>query len=323
MREQWFLSAAERGNPATAIDGDGPGWSEGNHVEPLVHGAVYFARLYACLRALQPGDAVYFTDWRGDPDELLDGAGRALGETLAGLARLGVVVRGLVWRSHPDDEGFSQKENQELGRVVNEAGGCVLLDERVRRGGCHHQKLVVLLHRGRPQEDVAFVGGIDLCHGRRDDERHEGDPQAILLDERYGPHPAWHDAHVEVRGPAVALFAETFRERWEDPAPLDHRNPWRAHVARMIHEPRNPAPLPFVPDPAPPAGRHALQVLRTYPQRKPPYPFAPDGERSVARAYRKVLGRARSWSTWRISTCGRRRWPNCWPPRSGAPRRSE
>jgi phosphatidylserine/phosphatidylglycerophosphate/cardiolipin synthase-like enzyme len=37
-----------------------------------------------------------------------------------------------------------------------------------------------------------------------------------------------------------------------------------------------------------------VQLLRTYPPRKLGYPFAPVGERSVARAYAKVLERARS-----------------------------
>jgi phosphatidylserine/phosphatidylglycerophosphate/cardiolipin synthase-like enzyme len=37
-----------------------------------------------------------------------------------------------------------------------------------------------------------------------------------------------------------------------------------------------------------------VQVLRTYPYRRHGYPFAPYGERSVARAYQKVLQRARS-----------------------------
>jgi phosphatidylserine/phosphatidylglycerophosphate/cardiolipin synthase-like enzyme len=37
-----------------------------------------------------------------------------------------------------------------------------------------------------------------------------------------------------------------------------------------------------------------VQVLRTYPAKRPPYPFAPDGERSIARLYAKVLDRARS-----------------------------
>jgi phosphatidylserine/phosphatidylglycerophosphate/cardiolipin synthase-like enzyme len=41
------------------------------------------------------------------------------------------------------------------------------------------------------------------------------------------------------------------------------------------------------------AGTHAVQVLRTYPVKRPRYPFAPDGERSVARAYLKAFQRAR------------------------------
>jgi phosphatidylserine/phosphatidylglycerophosphate/cardiolipin synthase-like enzyme len=37
-----------------------------------------------------------------------------------------------------------------------------------------------------------------------------------------------------------------------------------------------------------------VQVVRTYPAKRPRYPFAPDGERSIARAYLKAIGRARS-----------------------------
>jgi phosphatidylserine/phosphatidylglycerophosphate/cardiolipin synthase-like enzyme len=38
-----------------------------------------------------------------------------------------------------------------------------------------------------------------------------------------------------------------------------------------------------------------VQVLRTYPRKRPSFPFAPDGERSIARAYIKALRRARSF----------------------------
>jgi phosphatidylserine/phosphatidylglycerophosphate/cardiolipin synthase-like enzyme len=45
---------------------------------------------------------------------------------------------------------------------------------------------------------------------------------------------------------------------------------------------------------SPPAdGPLAVQVLRTYPAKRDPYPFAPDGERSIARAYLKAFSRAR------------------------------
>ena len=41
-------------------------------------------------------------------------------------------------------------------------------------------------------------------------------------------------------------------------------------------------------------GTHAVQVLRTYPARRPAYPFAPEGERTIARFYRKAFARARA-----------------------------
>jgi phosphatidylserine/phosphatidylglycerophosphate/cardiolipin synthase-like enzyme len=40
-------------------------------------------------------------------------------------------------------------------------------------------------------------------------------------------------------------------------------------------------------------GRHAMQMLRTYPARLRRYPFAPPGDRSIARAHRKAFARAR------------------------------
>ena len=202
-------------------------------------------------------------------------------------------VRGLVWRSHPDKVRLSEEEALHLAEAVNEAGGELLLDERVRRGGSHHQKLVLVRRPGHEDDDVAFVGGIDLCHGRRDDGRHTGDPQAIELDPRYGDRPPWHDVQVELRGPAIGDLSHTFRERWDDPTPLDHRNPWRAAMARRGA--RGPAPraAPARPPDPVPAGPHAVQILRTYPAKRPPYPFAPDGERSIARAYAKAFRRAR------------------------------
>jgi phosphatidylserine/phosphatidylglycerophosphate/cardiolipin synthase-like enzyme len=175
---------------------------------------------------------------------------------------------------------------------VNDAGGEILLDERVRRGGSHHQKLFVFRRASGPEDDVAFVGGIDLAHGRRDDARHQGDPQALDLDPRYSTCPPWHDIQLEVRGPAIGDLAHSFRERWDDPTPLDHRNPFRAALRRAARQPRHPDPLPPVRSDPPPTGPHAVQVVRTYAAKRPAYPFAPDGERSIGRAYRKGLRRA-------------------------------
>src|SRR2546430_1564969 len=114
IRTRWFLEAEERGNTATEIDRGHPrgrAWTEGNDVAAHIHGSFYFGALHRALGELAQGDTVLFADWRGDAEELLDGPGTAVGSVLAGLSRQGVDVRGLVWRSHLDEEKFSEEEN--------------------------------------------------------------------------------------------------------------------------------------------------------------------------------------------------------------------
>ena len=313
--ERWLLSVEERGNDATRIDrrrGNDQGWTEGNAVNPLIHGANYFTRLHGELTSVGAGDQVWFLDWRGDAGQRLAGPGTEVGPVLAAAARRGAYVRALVWRSHPDEEGYSEQENKHVAELVNEAGGEVVADERVRRFGSHHQKLVVIRRRDSDVEDVAFVGGIDLCHGRGDDAHHRGDPQAIKLDPRYGARPAWHDIQLEVRGPAVGDLSETFRERWLDPTPVEKMSvgtllrrrltpaksrgrPTTKHpeATRSATDEAANSVSAERPDP-PPTGSLVVQVLRTYPEKRPAFPFAPSGERSIARAYAKALANARS-----------------------------
>jgi phosphatidylserine/phosphatidylglycerophosphate/cardiolipin synthase-like enzyme len=292
---EWFLMPSERGNDATDLDrrhSDGLAWTSGNQVRPLVHGAEYFAALVVAVRAMRAGDLFLFTDWRGDPDQRLDDAGTEVANLLCEAAKRGVIVRGLIWRSHLDRFQFSERENRHLGEEINAAGGICLLDMRVRPGGSHHQKFVVLRHPGRSHLDCAFVGGIDLCHSRRDDAGHAGDVQAQPMADVYGPRPPWHDIQLQLHGPAVGDIETVFRERWNDPSPLS-RNP--VHRVRDFVERASKAwrPLPgWLPDP-PCCGERAVQILRTYPPRIRAMPFAPEGERSVARGITKALGLAR------------------------------
>ncbi|MGW7240952.1 phospholipase D family protein [Streptomyces sp. NPDC054804] len=292
----WLLAPGERGNPATRLESRRPGgaaWSRGNQVRPLVHGAVYFGELLKAVRSQQPGDLLLFTDWRGDPDERLDGPGSEIGQVLCAAAERGVIVKGLIWRSHLDRFQFSERENRHLGEEIRAAGGECLLDMRVRPGGSHHQKFVVLRHRGRPERDVAFVGGIDLCHSRRDDTAHQGDPLSQPFAAAYGSRPPWHDVQLAIHGPAVGDVEAHFRERWEDPAPLS-RSPLGRLRELLHHEDTTADPLPPQLDDPEPCGTHTVQLLRTYPARVHGYDFAPHGERSIARGYQKVMRRARS-----------------------------
>ena len=107
---QWFLSADERGNANAVLDHrhrDGLAWSRGNQVRPLVHGAEYFAELFSAVEAMEAGDRLMFTDWRGAPDEMLWGPVTEVSPVFATGGPQGVDVRGLVWRSHQDRLRFS------------------------------------------------------------------------------------------------------------------------------------------------------------------------------------------------------------------------
>ncbi|MFG3700240.1 phospholipase D family protein [Micromonospora sp. NPDC047620] len=270
-----------------------PVWTSENLAEPLIHGAAYFDRLVDEVSALEAGDHLFFTDWRGDPDQLLRPDGPTVAQLFAQAAQRGVVVKGLIWRSHLDALAYSEAENRNLSETISAAGGEVLLDQRVRRGGSHHQKLVVLRHPRAPERDVAFAGGIDLCHSRRDDAGHRGDRQVVQMSARYGQHPPWHDVQLAVRGPVVGALDTAFRERWTDPVPLDSENPLAYLRDRLRRSDLRPDPLPDQPADPPPCGPHRVQVLRTYPAVRPRYSFAPDGERTVARGYTKAVRRAR------------------------------
>lgn len=291
MSEQaeWFLTSRERGNPSWDL----PAWSEGNEAEALIHGATYFDRLVTEVEALREGDHLFFADWRGDADERLRDNGPTVAELFRAAAARGVLVKGLMWRSYPNKLQFNEEQNRHLAEAIERAGGEVLLDQSVRIGGSHHQRLVVLRHPDEPHRDVAFTCGIDLCHSRRDDASHRGDPQAVRMSSLYGERPPWHDMQLQVRGPVVGALDTTFRERWTARMPLDLFNPLAWIRDRFQGAAAARRPLPEQPPDPPPCGSHAVQVLRTYGDALIEYEFAKDGERSIARGYTKAVRRAR------------------------------
>jgi phosphatidylserine/phosphatidylglycerophosphate/cardiolipin synthase-like enzyme len=294
-RHPWLLSDEERGNAASGL----PAWREDNDVRALVDGRSYLPALAAALAGAGEDDAVLFVGYRTDPDELLDDGGPPVAAALVGATVRGALVRGLLWRSHSEVLGYTYRTNGDLARAVTRAGGQVLLDHRVRAVGSHHQKLVVRTSLrdgegpdGDAGDDVAFVGGIDTARARRDGGAHAGDPQTRPFAAVYGPTPAWHDIQLQLRGPVVRDVETVFRQRWADPAPLT-RWPWHTIPDRLCGQPRSARPLPAAAPPPAPTGTCTVQLLRTYPRRRPAHPFAPDGKRSVARGYAKALARAR------------------------------
>ncbi|MDB5807904.1 MAG: hypothetical protein JWN94_26 [Betaproteobacteria bacterium] len=81
------------------------------------------------------------------------------------------------------------------------------LDGSHPTGGSHHQKIVVI------DDEVAFVGGLDLTRRRWDTREHRAnDPRRIDPDGR--PYAPFHDAQAMVDGDVARAVGELARERW-------------------------------------------------------------------------------------------------------------
>ncbi|CAD6219250.1 unnamed protein product [Miscanthus lutarioriparius] len=134
----------------------------------------------------------------------------------------------------------------------------------------HHQKTITL-DAATPGTDerhvVSFIGGIDLCDGRYDDENHTlfRDLDTTYLHDfmqnnykhaslqRGGPREPWHDVHCTLEGPAAWDVLTNFEQRWRKQAPENIRgclldlspatfpdpisnDPWNVQVFRSIDD---------------------------------------------------------------------------------------
>ena len=195
-----------------------------------------------------------------------------------------------------------------LGEEIDEAGGQCLLDMRVRTGGSHHQKFVVLRHRDDPTRDVAFVGGIDLCHSRRDDAAHQGDAAG---DRRwppaYGPRPAWHDVQRRRAGPGGGRRGDHLPRALGGPARRSTLNPGPAAVEPGCSASRRPRAARRAVPAARRRGGAARRPGAAHLPRRPAQGLRLRPGRRAQRGPRQHQGgRAgpAGWSTSRTSTCG-------------------
>ena len=105
---------------------------------------------------MRAGDLLLFADWRGDPDQRLDETGNGERECSPTPPLAGVVVKGLLWRSHLDQFAFSEQENRHLDDEDRGGRRRVSTRHAGAPGILDHQKFVVLRHPGRPDLDVVF-----------------------------------------------------------------------------------------------------------------------------------------------------------------------
>jgi len=74
-------------------------------------------------------------------------------------------------------------------------------------GGSHHQKIVVI------DDEVAFVGGLDVTAARWDTPEHR--PRDRRRVSPRGDYPPFHDVQIMVDGDAARALGELARERWQ------------------------------------------------------------------------------------------------------------
>ncbi|MFZ0214643.1 MAG: phospholipase D family protein [Candidatus Dormiibacterota bacterium] len=250
----WAEAISPVGTPLWAAEEPAP--RGGNSLRVHVDGAAALPAMAAAMRRAQ--SSVHIAAWHSSPDFRLarDDGAPPLRDLLAAIAER-VPVRLLMWAGPPapvfkPTRGMARASRQEF---VRDSRVQCALDARERSLHCHHEKLVIVDGR------VAFVGGIDLtalAGDRYDSPAHR--PHAPI---------GWHDAAVELAGPAVGDVARHFAARWREAT-------------------GEPLPEPELPEPA---GPHTVQVVRTVPERT--YRFARRGDFTLVGSYLRALRSAR------------------------------
>ncbi|KAJ7234779.1 hypothetical protein O6H91_10G068700 [Diphasiastrum complanatum] len=209
---------------------------------------------------------IYITGWSvytkitlvRDPYRQIKGStGVTLGELLKRKADEGVRVLMLVWDDRTSipiiqKSGFMGTHDEETEAYFDNTNvNCYLcprnpddslsLIQGLQIGAMftHHQKSVIVDapvpggEKYNQRRIVSFVGGIDLCDGRYDnqehslfrtldsvhrDDFHQPNFEGSSL-QKGGPREPWHDIHSRLEGPAAWDVLHNFEQRWLMQAP--------------------------------------------------------------------------------------------------------
>ncbi|KAJ3677188.1 hypothetical protein LUZ60_002912 [Juncus effusus] len=192
-----------------------------------------------------------------DPERMIPGAeGVTIGELLKRKAEEGVTVLVMAWQDRTSmsflgNPGLMETHDEETYTFFEESKvKCFLCPRNADKSltavqtievsweFTHHQKTVTLDvadENGEGRHVVSFVGGVDICDGRYDDENHtlfrnldttylndfqqKNFPHADL--EHGGPRESWHDVHSRLEGPAAWDVLTNFQQRWKQQAPSE------------------------------------------------------------------------------------------------------
>lgn len=193
----------------------------GNDVKFFSTGDAYFREVAGAISAAKK--TVFITGWQVNHDvELIPksaGQGKTLFECLLDALKNGATVYVMPWLAPPGPIDTGHLMTLLAINLLNSAPGvkgkayCLTAPTQSDQGTLsvvfsHHQKLVVI------DNDRAFVGGIDLAYGRRDDGKFSLKADGRKLNEFYSPCiPPVHDltnADVQHTVTMAELLAATF-----------------------------------------------------------------------------------------------------------------
>eukprot|EP01102_Stenamoeba_stenopodia_P018021 TRINITY_DN6556_c0_g2_i1.p1 TRINITY_DN6556_c0_g2~~TRINITY_DN6556_c0_g2_i1.p1 ORF type:complete len:1330 (+),score=341.95 TRINITY_DN6556_c0_g2_i1:180-4169(+) len=188
---------------------------------------------------------IFITDWFLSPELYMiredeKGAPKLqdeyrLDKLLAAKASEGVKVYVLVWNETKIAVAINSAYAQSALEKLNAGNIMVLRHPLVTPiAWSHHQKTLVI------DQKLAFVGGLDLCHGRYDDHEHRivdngvvqtwkgkdyynplycphtncDSPFTDAINRNTVPRMAWHDIHMSLDGLGARDVAVNFIQRW-------------------------------------------------------------------------------------------------------------
>lgn len=209
---------------------------QGNAAHFFITGEKYFEAVYQAISKAQ--EHVWIAGWQVAWDVELQnfGSGRTrLIDVIQALNPKKVDVRFMIFGTQfdvpPIDDSHVAKTLQALGCKVLRAKGESDFSERIYSYFSHHQKCVII------DGKVAFLGGLDLAHGRRDDHTFPVvvDPQKRRINEMYNAcvPPTREMSADELKWVSQGIQPGGAREPYGNAAKkvLDHnkrpRQPWQ------------------------------------------------------------------------------------------------
>jgi phospholipase D1/2 len=200
----------------------------------LINGDDYFQALLPVLQRAR--HSIYIADWYFSPGLFLDRGAtpqqHRLDRVLLQKATEGVKINILIWNA--PSVGFDLQSPYVVSRMSALHANISALAHPAWTPiiWSNHQKFVVV------DEHVAFVGGIDLCFCRYDNENYaltdpderyypgrdfsnlnfmgesNGPTRDQVIDRRRLPRMPWHDIHMMALGEVAQDIAKNFIQRW-------------------------------------------------------------------------------------------------------------